>query len=68
MEIIPVFAGSKFIFSGRTVTAPSFSKCLSALMDTEDVLKALSWYTRESKESDRQTAVTDILCRMEVQN
>jgi transcriptional regulator with XRE-family HTH domain len=38
------------------VTAPTVSKCPSALMTTEDVLKALGRYTRESNESDRRTA------------
>jgi transcriptional regulator with XRE-family HTH domain len=36
--------------------APTFSKCLPALMTTEDVLEALGRYTKESNESDRRTA------------
>jgi len=38
------------------MTAPTFSKCLPRLMNTEDVLEALARYTRESNESDRRTA------------
>jgi transcriptional regulator with XRE-family HTH domain len=54
--IIPVFPGSKAIFSGQGVTASTFSKYLHALMTTEDVLEALGRYMRESNESDRRTA------------
>ena len=38
------------------MNTPTFSKCLPALMTTEDVLKALGRYTKESNESDRRTA------------
>ena len=38
------------------MTTPTFSKCLSAVVNTEDVLLALGRYTRESNESDRRTA------------
>jgi hypothetical protein len=41
---------------GQTMTPPTFPKSLPALMTTEDVLKALARYTRESNESDRRTA------------
>jgi hypothetical protein len=38
------------------MTPPTFPKRLPTLMTTEDVLKALGRYTRESNESDRRTA------------
>ena len=38
------------------MTTPTLPKHLPALMTTEDVLKALGRYTRESNESDRRTA------------
>ena len=38
------------------MNTPTFSKCLPAFMTTEDVLKALGRYTKESNESDRRTA------------
>jgi hypothetical protein len=38
------------------MNTPTFSKCLPALMTTEDVLKALGRYSKESNESDRRTA------------
>ena len=38
------------------MNTPTFSKCLPAVMTTEDVLKALGRYTKESNESDRRTA------------
>ena len=38
------------------MAAPTFCKCLPALMTAEDVLKALGRYTKESNESDRRTA------------
>ena len=38
------------------MTTPTFSKCLPATVNTEDILLALGRYTKESSESDRRTA------------
>jgi hypothetical protein len=44
-------------FAGRTITAPEFFlRGLPLIMTTEEVLKALGRYTKESNESDRRTA------------